>query len=164
MNVTDGPTLYLLCGKIGAGKSTLARRLAARPGTLLISEDHWTSTLYADDLKTIEDYTRYSARLRAAMAPHIVAILGQGLSVVLDFPANTVRQREWMRALIAEAQVPHEFHLLEVPDEICRQRLHERNRSGTHPFQVSDAEFDQFTRYFVPPRPDEGFNVVIHTA
>jgi len=164
MNVTDGPTLYLLCGKIGAGKSTLARRLAARPGALLISEDHWTSTLYADDLKTIEDYTRYSARLRAAMTPHIVAILGQGLSVVLDFPANTVRQREWMRALIAEAQVPHEFHLLEVPDEICRQRLHERNRSGTHPFQVSDAEFDQFTRYFVPPRPDEGFNVVIHTA
>lgn len=66
------PTLYLLCGKIGAGKSTLARRLASRPSTILISEDHWTSTLFADQLKTIEDYRRLSARLRAAMAPHIV--------------------------------------------------------------------------------------------
>ena len=47
------PTLYLLSGKIGSGKSTLARQLAARPATLLIREDHWTSTLFADDLKTI---------------------------------------------------------------------------------------------------------------
>jgi adenylylsulfate kinase-like enzyme len=26
------PVLYLLCGKVGAGKSTLANDLAARPG------------------------------------------------------------------------------------------------------------------------------------
>jgi len=156
--------LYLLCGKIAAGKSTLARRLAARPGTLLISEDHWTSTLFADDLKTIEDYGRYSARLRAAMAPHVVDILRQGLSVVLDFPANTVRNREWMRSLIAQADVAHELHHLDVPDTVCRQRLRQRNAGGAHPFQVSDAEYDQFTRYFVAPGPDEGFNVVVHAA
>jgi predicted kinase len=156
------PTLYLLCGKIGAGKSTLARQLASRPATLLISEDHWTSTLFAGDLKTIEDYGRLSARLRAAMAPHIVDILRQGLSVVLDFPANTVRQRAWMRSLIDEAKVPHELHHLDVPEAICKQRLRQRNVSGTHQFQVSDAEFEQFTSYFVPPGPDEGFNVIVH--
>jgi predicted kinase len=164
MNPAHAPTLYLLCGKIAAGKSTLARRLAARPATLLISEDRWTSTLFADDLKTIEDYGRYSARLRAAMAPHVVDILTQGLSVVLDFPANTLRNREWMRSLIAQAGVAHELHHLDVLDTICRQRLRQRNAGGAHPFQVSDAEYDQFTRYFVAPGPDEGFNVVVHTA
>jgi predicted kinase len=164
MNETHAPTLYLLCGKIAAGKSTLARRLAARPATLLISEDHWTSTLFADDLKTIEDYGRYSARLRAAMAPHIVDILRQGLSVVLDFPANTVRNRDWMRSLIAQAGVAHELHHLDIPDAICRQRLRQRNASGEHAFQVSDAEYDQFTSYFVAPGPGEGFNVVVHSA
>jgi len=156
------PTLHLLCGKIAAGKSTLARTLAAQPATLLISEDHWTSTLFGEDLKTIDDYTRYSARLRAAMAPHIVAILRQGLSVVLDFPANTVRNRAWMRSIIDEAAVPHELHVLDLPDEVCKQRLRQRNASGAHPFEVSDAEYEQFTRYFVPPGPDEGFNLVVH--
>jgi predicted kinase len=155
-------TLYLLCGKIGAGKSTLAKQLAARPATLLIGEDHWTSTLFADQLKTIEDYARLSARLGAAMTPHIVDILGQGLSVVLDFPANTVRQRSWLRSLVEQAGAPHELHYLDVPDAICRQRLHQRNAGGEHQFQVSDAEFEQFTRYFVPPGPDEGFNVIVH--
>jgi predicted kinase len=156
--------LYLLCGKIAAGKSTLAKQLAARPATLLIGEDHWNSTLFAGDLKTIEDYTKYSARLRAAMTPHIVDILGIGLSVVLDFAANTVRQRAWTKELIDRAQVPHELHVLDPPDEVCRQRLRARNAGGEHPFQVSDAEYEQFSRYFVLPSPDEGFNVVRHTA
>jgi len=49
-----------------------------------------------------------------------------------------------------------------VPDALCKQRLRERNAAGAHPFQVSEAEFDQFTSYFVPPTPDEGFNVVVH--
>ena len=156
------PTLYLFCGKIGAGKSTLARQLAARPSTILISEDHWTSTLFTDQLKTIEDYARLSARLRAAMAPHIADILRLGLSVVLDFPANTVRQRAWKQSLIAEAKVAHELHHLDVPDAICKQRLRQRNAGGEHQFQVSDAEYDQFTAHFVPPGPDEGFNVIVH--
>jgi len=157
-------TLYLLCGKIAAGKTTLARRLAAKPATLLISEDHWTSTLFPDELKTIDDYDRLSARLRAAMGPHIVGILQQGVSVVLDFPANTVEYRDWMRSLIAEAKAAHEFHWLDLPDAICMQRLQERNAGGQHPFQVSKAEFDLFTRYFVPPGSDEGFNLVVHRA
>jgi predicted kinase len=157
------PTLYLLCGKIAAGKSTLARRLAARPATLLISEDHWTSNLFSGDLRTIDDYGRFSVRLRAAMGPHIVDILQQGLSIVLDFPANTVSNRNWMRSLITQAGVAHELHLLDVPDVICKQRLRERNAGGEHPFQVSGAEYDLFTSYFVPPGPGEGFNVVVHT-
>jgi predicted kinase len=162
MEQTHLPTLYLLCGKIAAGKSTLARRLAARPATLLISEDHWTSNLFSGDLRTIDDYARYSARLRAAMGPHIVDILQQGLSVVLDFPANTVSNRSWMRSLITRANVAHELHLLDVPDTICKQRLRERNAGGDHPFQVSKADYDLFTSYFVLPGPDEGFDVVVH--
>jgi predicted kinase len=158
------PTLYLLCRKIAAGKSTLARHLAARPATLLISEDHWTSNLFSSDLKTIDDCARLSARLCAAMGPHIVDILGQGLSVVLDFQANTVRRRSWMRSLITQANVAHEPHVLDVPDTICKQRLRERNVFGEHPFQVSEADYDLVTSYFVPPDPNEGFNIIVHAS
>jgi predicted kinase len=157
------PTLYLVCGKIAAGKSTLARHLAARPATLLISEDHWMSNLFSGDLKTIDDYGRFSARLRAAMGPHIVDILRQGLSIVLDFPANTVGNRSWMRSLIAQADAAHELHLLDIPDTICKRRLRERNARGEHPFVVNEAQYELFTSHFVPPQPNEGFNVVVHT-
>jgi hypothetical protein len=57
-------------------------------------------------------------------------ILQHGLSVVLDFPTNTVSHRDWMRSLITQANAAHELHLLDVPDAICKQRLDQlyRNR------------------------------------
>src|SRR5262245_66496713 len=103
MMETVRPTiLNLLCGKIAAGKSTLAHRLAAQPATLLICQDHWMSHLFPTENRTIDDFARLSARLRAAMGPHIVDILQQGLSVVLDFSANHVRYRDWMSLLLSE--------------------------------------------------------------
>jgi predicted kinase len=158
------PTLHLLCGKIAAGKSTLAKHLAARPATVLISEDQWNATLFPDEIRTIDDYTKYSARVRAAMGPHVVALLKAGLSVVLDFQANTPSVRRWMRTMIDDADAAHELHFLDLPDEACKRRLQARNAAGEHPYRVSDAEYALFTRYFVPPAAEEGFNVIVHLA
>ena len=140
----------------------MANRLAARPATVLISEDHWNSSLFHEELKTIEDYSRYSTRLANAMGPHVVALLKAGMSVVLDFQANTLARRKWMRTLFEEAKAAHELHFLDITDATCKRRLKERNAAGEHPFQASDADYELFTRYFVPPTPEEGFNVVVH--
>jgi predicted kinase len=158
------PTLHLICGKVAAGKSTLAARLAEAPATILIAEDHWTSRLFKDELKTIADYARYSRRLRDAMGPHVVSLLKVGLSVVLDFPANTPANRQWMRSLFEGAGVAHCLHFLDVSDDVCRQRLHRRNDDGSHEFTVSDAEFDEITRYFVAPTAAEGFTLRVYRA
>ena len=121
------------------------------------------SHLFPDEARTIDDFARLSARLRDAMGPHIVAVLQLGVSVVLDFPANSVRYRNWMRSLITQANVAHELHLLDVPDAICKQRLRQRNADGEHPYQVSEETYDLFMSHIVPPGPEEGFNIVIHT-
>ncbi len=156
------PTLHLLCGKIAAGKSTLAPELALQPNTVVIAEDFWLARLYPGEIVTIEDQARCSARLCTALAPHLVDLLRGGLSVVLDFHANTVRRRAWMRSVIDDAGVAHRLHYLDMPDETCRARLHRRNAAGTHEYAASDAEFDLFTSYFVAPAPEEGFDVVVH--
>jgi predicted kinase len=157
-----GAALHLIGGKIAAGKSTLATELASRPATILISEDVWLSCLYKDEQKTIEDYVRNSRRLREVMGDHVVTVLQAGLSVVLDFPANTPASRQWMRSLFERAAVRHQLHFLDVPDDVCKARLRARNAAGTHAFRATDAEFDLFTSYFVPPSEDEGFDVEIY--
>jgi predicted kinase len=156
------PVLHMICGKIASGKSTLARRLAAEPATVLIAEDFWTSRLYRDELKTVPDYVRYSARLREAMAPHVEALLKAGVSVVLDFPANTPATRQWARRIFEAAGAGHHLHFLDLPDETCRLRMHRRDAEGTHEFTVTEAEFDEITRYFVAPSAQEGFDMTVH--
>lgn len=158
----QNPTLHMICGKIAAGKSTLAARLAAAPATVLVSEDYWMSRLYEEEVKTVADYVRLSARLRKAMGGHLASLLRAGVSVVLDFPANTIANRQWMRTIFEEAGTAHRLHVLDLPDEICRARLHRRNASGTHEYVVSDAEFDAITRYFQPPTAEEGFETVVY--
>ncbi len=152
-------TLHLVCGKIAAGKSTLARKLSADNKTILINEDIWLSRLYPEEITTIEDYVRCSARLRSVMEDHVQSLLQADLSVVLDFPANTPDIRQWMLGITTRAKVANCLHYLVVSDEICKERLHERNASGSHEFAPSDAQFDIITSYFVPPSKDEGLDI-----
>lgn len=156
------PTLHMVCGKIGAGKSTLTRRLAQEPATVLISEDIWLDALYPGEIRELPDYVRASGRLKQAMAGHVSALLAAGVSVVLDFPANTVGHRAWARGIFEKAGVAHRLHFLDVADEICKQRLRARNASGEHPFETTDAQFDLITSHFVAPTAEEGFHVVRH--
>ncbi|MCW0235962.1 MAG: ATP-binding protein [Ferrovibrio sp.] len=152
-------TLHLLCGKIAAGKSTLSAELAAAPGTIVLAEDAWLARLYPGEIHTVADYVRCAARLRDAVTPHVESLLRAGLSVVLDFPANTRVNRAWMRGIVDRSGARHRLYYLDVPDAICRARLRQRNAAGTHDFTASDAEFDAITAYFVAPEPDEGFEI-----
>lgn len=160
---TNAPVLHLLCGKAASGKSTLAAQLADAPHTVLLSEDTWLAALYGDQMETLKDYVQASAKLRAVMAPHVTALLGAGLSVVLDFPANTKDTRQWMRGIIDASGAAHELHLLDVADDVCKARLRARNASGAHPFSVTDEQFDRLTAYFSTPSDHEGFTIRRHT-
>ncbi|WP_203295044.1 AAA family ATPase [Maricaulis parjimensis] len=153
------PVLHLLCGKIASGKSTLARQLGEAEHTLLISEDAFMAALYPDEIHTLEDFRNRSARLEAALKPHVTAILHEGLSVVLDFHANTRARRDWARSIVDAADADAVLHWIDVPDDICKARLRARNAEGSHEYETSDAIFDQFTAHFLPPQPDENWVV-----
>jgi predicted kinase len=159
----DHAKLICLCGKMAAGKSTLARALAAREQAVLLVQDEWLSRLFPGEILDVLDYSRCSTRLTAALAPHIVSLLSKGLTVVLDFPGNTAKQRAWFRELFEAAPVEHELHFIDASDDVCKRQLRERS-AGVPPGTpwTTEAEFDLITSFFQPPTPDEGFKFIIH--
>jgi len=159
-STTVSPTLHLVCGKIASGKSTLTSRLAQAPQTVRVSEDSLLAQLFPGQIACLADYVACAARLRAAIAPLCLQMLQAGVSVVLDFPANTPASRAWMRELFQQAGTRHVLHYLDVADDECKARLRQRNASGLHPFSTSEAQFDDITRHFVPPQASEGFQIV----
>lgn len=156
------PTLHLLCGKIAAGKSTLADQLAAEHQAVLLREDHWLATLYAGEVNSVADYVRCAQRIRGVAGPLVVDLLAKGTTVVLDFPANTVADRQWLAGLAGQAGAQACLHFLDVDDDTCRARLHERNAQGGHDFAATDAEFELITSYFSRPGPDEHLPIIVY--
>ncbi|WP_312042170.1 ATP-binding protein [Erwinia sp.] len=155
----DVPILHLLCGKIASGKSTLAQQLVNAPRTLVLSEDSWLAGLFGPEMKNVTDYVNYAARLRETLTPHLVALLNTGTSVVLDFPANTIAQRQWMKQVVMQARCAHILHFLDEPDSLCKARLAVRNEAKSHNFAATEAEYALISRYFVAPASEEGFNI-----
>ncbi len=148
---------------MAAGKSTYAGGLARAKNAVLLIQDEFLDALYPGEIRSIQDFVKYSARVRDALSPHIRDLLSRGVSVVLDFPGNTRAQREWFRELFKGANVEHELHFIDAPDDLCKRQL--RQRSEALPVGsawTTDAEFDAITTYFQAPAEDEKFNVIRH--
>ncbi len=155
--------LIFFCGKMAAGKSTLAKQLATREHAVILNQDELLERLFPGEVVDVPSYLRCSARLNSAMGPHVVSLLTLGTTVVLDFPGNTRSQRAWFRELFEQAGVAHELHFIEAPDALCKRQLKERSKhlpAGT-PW-TSEAEFDLIMAHFLPPADDERFNVIRH--
>ena len=155
--------LIFLCGKMAAGKSTLAGELAEREHAVLLVQDELLDRLYPGEITDIPGFVKCASRLRSALEPHVCALLSKGISVVLDFPGNTKTQRAWFRGIFERASVEHELHFIDASDAVCKRQL--KDRSQTLPAGTpwtTEAEFEAITRYFQSPSEDEGFNVVRH--
>jgi predicted kinase len=159
----DLAKLMFMCGKMAAGKSTLAKALAERGNAILIVQDELLEGLFPGEITDLAGFLDRSSRLRNALIAHICALLSKGVSVVLDFPGNTRVERAWFREIFERAHVAHELHFVDAPDALCKRQLRERTKHlppGT-PW-TTDAEFEAITIYFQPPSDDEAFNVVRH--
>jgi len=155
-------TLIFFCGKMGSGKTTLSRKVAAQMQAILLSEDEWLKTLYADEIENLEDYIKYSSRLKPLLKTHVQNILSSGISVVMDFPGNTEKQRAWFKEIYTEYGFPHKLIYLEASDGLCLKQI--KMRRKTHPDRAqfdTEAVFHHVTGYFQPPLEQECFNVEV---
>jgi predicted kinase len=155
--------LHFFCGKAGAGKSTVARTVAAAEHATLICEDVWLARLYGDQMRTFDDYQRFAQRLRTVVGPLVVELLQSGRSVVLDFPANTKGSRAWHRTLFEEAGARHLLHYVASADATCLARIEQRNierPEGSH--HLTPEQFAHISSFFEAPGEDEGFALKVY--
>ncbi len=153
-------TLHFFSGKMAAGKSTLAKSISDENNAILIIEDQWLSQLYPKEITNIPEYLKYSTRLKNLMSDHICSLLSRGISVVVDFPGNTIDQRNWFRNIFERSNVHHTLHFVDSSDAVCKLQLKGRSRDREGEAFTSEEEFDAISKYFQPPSDSEGFNIV----
>jgi predicted kinase len=155
-------TLHFIYGWPGAGKTTLARQLGERERAVVLCEDEWLATLATERIASLSQYVEASVRVRRLIAPLARRLLELGVSVVLDFAGNTPSHRAWAKGIADAAGATHLLHVLDVPADECKRRLHARNAArpaGLYFGDVSDELFDAVVQHIVPPRDDEGLRL-----
>ncbi len=151
--------LTFFCGKMGAGKSTKAKEIAQNCNAVLLSEDEWLASLYPNKISSSNDYIKYSSQLKPQIKKLVQSILSLGTNVVMDFPANTLSQREWFRSVFSEIQAPHNLIYIDMPNEACLKQIEKRRIEQPERETTDTTEmFELITKYFVAPTSEEGFN------
>ena len=94
--------------------------------------------------------------IRGLLRRELVALLGEGRDVVLDFSFWSRAMREEWRALLAEHGVVPETIYLATDRETVLARV--RSRLGRHAddFELPEALAAEYFDHFEVPSPDEG--------
>jgi len=147
-------TVHLICGPVGAGKTTFGRTFAADRRALFFCLDEWMATLFmmeAPTPLTLEWALPRTQRCEQQIWSIARQTLGLGTDVVLELGFFKRDQRARARALADAAGVAVELHLLDVPREVRRERVRRRNQgSATYTIEVDDAMFDWAEDYYEP--------------
>jgi predicted kinase len=123
---SDGrPTLFVMVGLPGSGKTTLAKRLEREHDALRLTKDDWLMALFGradlDDERVVVEDLLWRMGARA---------LRLGVNVVLDYGLWARVERDDYRAR-AEALGAHvDLRFLDVPEEELVRRLEARMRQG----------------------------------
>jgi predicted kinase len=139
--------LILTCGLPAAGKTALARQLAADRGAVRLTKDEWLWALGSTpwDEPTREKVEHQLWRLAQG-------ILSLGLSVVLDFGLWARIERDEMRSAARGLGVDVELHYLDVPTDELWRRIEARNSEPPWDrYPIRRADFDGWLRVFQAP-------------
>lgn len=140
------PTLFLVGGLSGTGKSVISRRLARSLGTGLVSSDSVRLELAGrrtEDRRTVEYgtgiYTEdFTQRTYEMLFERARQELAAGRSVVLDATFLNPRWREQSRDLSLELDVEMLFIECQAPADVVRSRL---TRRAKELYESSEADW-----------------------
>lgn len=151
------PTVYVICGFIGAGKTTFARKLEARTGAVRITKDEWLIRLIGHD-PTIDGYADYDHRIVELSQDVAFQLVEKGIDVILDEGFWAKEERALLRRRIEEMGAEAVLYYLDTPIETIRERV--ARRSADPPkdsFRISGELLDYYLPYWQPPSEDEGY-------
>jgi predicted kinase len=136
---------FLIHGYIGAGKTSLARRLETETSAIRFTHDEWMRCLYGDD-PPVERFAEYARRVSAVMEKMWTRCLALKTNVVLDFGFWSRSERDRVRELVTSLHGEARLYRVSCPDDIAWSRVERRNASVDAGLYIAPNTFRTHSR------------------
>ena len=154
------PLIVVVMGRVGTGKSTIAKRLASELDWPVFSSDETRKTLAGVPLtqRTPSELRAniYSARMtqetyRKLLKDGLAAIGCCNRGVILDATFSTRALRKFLRDECKKANVPIQFIELEVDPNEVKNRLELRDEKTAETSDARLEDFEKLNAVYQPP-------------
>jgi predicted kinase len=150
----------MICGPVGAGKSTVAWRLAEQHRAVRFSLDEWVMQLFgseAPDPMRFEWWAERCERCSERIWSVCEALLARDVDVILDFGLPHRVQRNQWRARASQVGASTHLHVVNADASLRWERVQVRNRreSETFALVVTEAMFAGSETWWEPPVGEE---------
>ena len=160
INSKDMTTVHLVCGFLGAGKTTFATALAERVSGVRFSVDEIYLRLFADG-PTYEVNGAAMTRLLDALHELWPQVARAGVDVILDFGFWSSALREQVRESARSLGAEPRLYWLQCPDETAVARCLQRNGSPGA-FLISEPGYWELKPRFEAPMTEA--HEAVHTG
>lgn len=140
-------TLLLMVGLPGAGKTTLAKELAAAHQALRLTPDQWMIPLFGDSMADGKRWVLEGRLIAVALQA-----LRLGTSVVLDYGLWGRDERSALRWLAQSAGAACQVVYVPVDQTVQLARIARRQETAPHQtFPMGEADVDRWREQFQVP-------------
>jgi len=145
------PTLHLICGLPGSGKTTLAKKLEKELPALLLTPDEWMSRILGDGYDEKKRAVIESIQWEIAQQ-----VLCLGIDVILEFGFWSRKERDDFRVKAKALGATTKLYYLNVSRDELWKRIEKRNaKLPPHTFKIKETDLDEWSKSFEEPIPDE---------
>ncbi|MFN8434160.1 MAG: AAA family ATPase [Anaerolineales bacterium] len=149
------PTLFLICGLPGAGKTTLAKQLEASEHALRLCPDEWIQPILSDP-NDRQEMDRLRAHIETIQWELAKRSLVLGIPVILEFGFWSKQERAYFRNEAEKLGAKVQLHYLNVELEELWRRVEKRNTDlPIGSFYINKEELVEWAQLFEAPTPDE---------
>lgn len=151
------PIVYLICGFIGAGKSTFAKKLEKETGAVKITKDEWSIRLIGND-PTIDGYAQWDTKIIELSRDIAFYLAEKGIDVIIDEGFWAKEERDALKRRIDAIGAKAVMYYVDTPIETIRERVVGRNSNLTKDsFKISREMLDNYLKYWQAPTEDEDY-------
>ena len=151
------PIAYVICGFIGAGKTTFARKLEKETKAIRITKDEWIIKIFGNKITSDKNFERYDKNITELATDIAFKILKAGKDVIIDEGFGLNPKRDDIKKKIINVGAKPILYYVECPIEKMKERVINRSKSPTaDSFEINEEMFDKYLKYWEPPTKKEG--------